>query len=161
ADLRFTTPIAAELVFGDTDFINPPATTSTAGVVELATKTEAAAGVDAARAVTPFTLKWVLDLLLQGKADASHSHAAGDILSGTFAVARTPDLARSKITGLVDALSGKAAASHSHAASDVTSGTFDVARIPTLAMSKISGLVDALAGKAAASHTHAASDVTS
>ena len=47
----------------------------------------------------------------QGVADsapAEHSHAAGDVTSGTFAVARIPSLAQSKITGLVDALDGKA-----------------------------------------------------
>lgn len=31
---------------------------------------------------------------------ASHTHAAGDVTSGTFAAARVPSLAISKITGL-------------------------------------------------------------
>src|SRR5690625_5292971 len=34
----------------------------------------------------------------------SHTHAAGDVSSGTFAAARIPSLAISKITGLQDAL---------------------------------------------------------
>ena len=39
-----------------------------------------------------------------GAAPASHSHAAGDVTSGTFSVARIPTLSTSKITGLDDAL---------------------------------------------------------
>lgn len=63
---------------------------------------------------------------IKSKADSvyaaiSHSHAAGDVTSGTFADARIPSLAASKIT----------------------SGTFDSARIPSLAASKItSGVLD-------------------
>ena len=50
-----------------------------------------------------------------GAAASSHTHAAGDITSGTLAVARIPNLAASKIT----------------------SGTFAAARIPNLSASKI------------------------
>lgn len=38
-------------------------------------------------------------------AAASHTHSAGDVDSGTFAVARIPDLAQSKISGLEARLS--------------------------------------------------------
>jgi len=120
ADLKFTTPIAAKLVFGDTDFMNPPATTSQQGVVELATAPETAEGTDATRAVTPFGLKSVLTALLAGFSPTSHTHAAGDIVSGLLNVARIPDLAQAKITGLIDALAGKAASVHSHVMADVT-----------------------------------------
>ena len=44
---------ATSIVFGDTNFHNPPATTSTVGVVELATDAEVSAGTDASRVVTP------------------------------------------------------------------------------------------------------------
>lgn len=43
----------ASVALGDTNFFNPPATTETAGVVELATAAETAAGAAADKAVTP------------------------------------------------------------------------------------------------------------
>lgn len=46
--------------------------------------------------------------LLDGKADSGHKHAAADITSGTFADARIPALAVSKVTGLQAALDAKA-----------------------------------------------------
>lgn len=52
-DIRFTTIDATALVFGDASFINPPASTTVVGVVELADDAETAAGIDATRAVTP------------------------------------------------------------------------------------------------------------
>lgn len=67
-----------------------------------------------------------------GAAASSHSHAAGDVTSGTFDAARIPSLAASKIT----------------------SGTFAAARIPSLAASKISA--GTLAGKVQANATAAA-----
>jgi Phage Tail Collar Domain len=120
ADLQFTNPISAELVFGDTYFINPPATTERQGVVELATAPETATGTDATRAVTPFGLKSLLTALLAGYSQTGHAHAASDVTSGTFADARIPSLAQSKIIGLVDALAGKAASVHTHAMSEIT-----------------------------------------
>ncbi|RKU01822.1 phage tail protein [Burkholderia sp. Nafp2/4-1b] len=54
-DIQFATIDAAQLVFGDTTFVNPPATTERAGVVKLATQAEVDAGEDDTRAVTPRT----------------------------------------------------------------------------------------------------------
>lgn len=48
-DIAFPTVNLSSLKFGNTDFLNPPATTVTKGVVELATQAEADAGVDAQR----------------------------------------------------------------------------------------------------------------
>lgn len=180
-DLAFSRDIEAELVFGDFTFVNPPATTDRLGVVELATVEETLAGVDPARVVTVFglgrtLLAWAqnfaarvhghtigeidgLATALQGKAASNHQHAAADVTSGTFDIARIPAIAMGGITGLVDALNGKAASNHQHAASDITSGTFNIARIPAIAMSGITGLVDALASKAAATHQHIADDI--
>lgn len=48
-----------------------------------------------------------LTTTVAGKADASHTHAAGDVDSGTLAAARIPALAVSKVTGLQAALDSK------------------------------------------------------
>lgn len=50
-----------------------------------------------------------------GAAAAIHTHAAGDVTSGTFAEARIPALPQSRITGLETALAGKSDAGHTHA----------------------------------------------
>lgn len=57
ADLKVSTPIVAELRFGDANFSLAAATTIRLGLVELATPTEARAGLDAERAVTPSALR--------------------------------------------------------------------------------------------------------
>ncbi|MBK1686205.1 gp53-like domain-containing protein [Rubrivivax gelatinosus] len=66
-DLRFIDSAvpASAVQFGNADFMNPPATTSRQGVVELATPDEAVTGTDAARAVTPLALASVANLLMQ------------------------------------------------------------------------------------------------
>lgn len=64
----------------------PTATDNTSGIVELATTAETTTGTDTARAVTPAGVKAVADT----KAALAHTHAAGDITSGTFAAARLP-----------------------------------------------------------------------
>lgn len=51
-DVAFPTNSTAVLTFGNTDFLNPPATEDVKGVVELATDDEMTAGTDPARAVT-------------------------------------------------------------------------------------------------------------
>ncbi len=56
ADVKFADIAAGALSFGDTDFLNPPATTEVKGVVELATDAEVAAKTDTTRAVTPKSL---------------------------------------------------------------------------------------------------------
>lgn len=107
ADLAFVVAINAQVNFGNTNFLNPPATTVTPGVVELATKEETAEGVDTTRAVTPYGLKWVLDQLLAGYAALVHSHDAAAIVSGVLQVGRIPALGMEKITGLAGALALK------------------------------------------------------
>lgn len=70
-----------------------------------------------------------LETALTGKSDVGHTHAAGDVVSGTFTQVRIPDLNASKIA----------------------SGVLDVARIPDLPTSKVTGLDTALTSKALAS----------
>lgn len=55
-DLAVTDFSADSIAFGDTNFLNPPATTTTVGIVELATNEETIAGTDGTRAVTPKSL---------------------------------------------------------------------------------------------------------
>jgi hypothetical protein len=58
-DIAFPTSAINNIVFGDTNFLNPPATTTTKGVVELATLEEGEAG-DTARVTTGFVVKAML-----------------------------------------------------------------------------------------------------
>jgi hypothetical protein len=62
-DIAFPTDQVAALSFGDTNFLNPPATTETKGVAELATQAEVDAGADTVRIVTPRTLTQRLSAL--------------------------------------------------------------------------------------------------
>jgi hypothetical protein len=52
-DITFTASDTKQIAFGNTNFLNPPATTERDGVVELATEGEATTGTDTTRAVTP------------------------------------------------------------------------------------------------------------
>jgi microcystin-dependent protein len=61
ADVVFADIDTAQIKFGSTQFLNPPATESVAGVVELADGPETIAGADAVRAVTARGLKATLD----------------------------------------------------------------------------------------------------
>ena len=80
---------AAQITFGNANFLNPGATTETAGVVELATEAEAAALTDGLRALTPkgmaaiFTAANILSRLLQ--ADGAGSGLDADLLDGRHA----------------------------------------------------------------------------
>jgi hypothetical protein len=77
---------ASQITFGNANFLNPPATTATAGVVELATEAEALALADAVRALTPktmaaiFTAANVLSRLAQ--VDGAGSGLDADMLDG-------------------------------------------------------------------------------
>lgn len=64
SDIIFADIDAASLVFGDTSFLNPPATVDTAGVVKLATDAKAIDGIDGTCAVTPKGLLAKLNALL-------------------------------------------------------------------------------------------------
>lgn len=60
-DIAFPAGTVETISFGDTNFLNPPATSARRGVVELATPAEAITGTDVERAVTPAGLSAALD----------------------------------------------------------------------------------------------------
>ncbi|WIX33325.1 hypothetical protein QO259_01310 [Salinicola sp. JS01] len=68
----------SSITFGDAAFLNPPATTEVAGVLELATQAEVDAGSDARRGVVPRTLKAFIDKVLAAYATLKqlNDHAA-------------------------------------------------------------------------------------
>ncbi|VWC91213.1 phage tail fiber protein [Burkholderia lata] len=55
ADMQFVSIDAAKLVFGESSFLNPPASETVQGVIEIATQEEVNEGKDAVRALTPKT----------------------------------------------------------------------------------------------------------
>lgn len=131
ADIKLTSPLAGSIEFGDSSFANPPASETVVGVVRLATEPEALAGINGTRAIVPTTLKATILSFLSAyaatvtaalalKSNQGHYHHALDVNDGVFDVARLPDLAMAKITGLVAALATKASAVHSHAMGDIT-----------------------------------------
>ena len=86
-DIAFPAGDISELRFGDTNFLNPPATTERKGVVELATEAEATAGADAFR-VAPVAvmakLISALDTRLRAAIDAL-GQSMGQALDGLAA----------------------------------------------------------------------------
>lgn len=107
-DVVLTALGTTALTFGSTEFLNPPATTTVQGVVELATPAETIAGADAVRAVTPLGLWQAFSTWAAGFAAAIHNHDASAIISGVLQVGRIPALGMEKITGLAGALVLKA-----------------------------------------------------
>ncbi|NIK10167.1 hypothetical protein FHY11_003699 [Xanthomonas arboricola] len=77
ADILFSGVTVSSVTFGNANFTNPAATTEKEGIVELATRAEAIAGVDPERAVTPDALKAAID---------SRNGCARFEASGTFVV---------------------------------------------------------------------------
>ncbi|AGK86794.1 tail collar fiber protein [Burkholderia phage ST79] len=55
SDMQFVSIDATKLVFGDASFLNPPASETVQGVIELATQEEVNDGKDSLRAITPKT----------------------------------------------------------------------------------------------------------
>jgi hypothetical protein len=83
-DIAFPTGNVEQLTFGNTNFLNPPATTATRGVAELATQDEVDAGTDGERIVTPKTLaqrltSWTAGLLGRRITGAGLATGGGDL----------------------------------------------------------------------------------
>ena len=94
-----------------------------------------------------------VDSKLADKANATHTHAIGDInnlqetidgletdIAGKANAEHTHDDRYFTESEVTDKLATKADTRHKHAASDVTSGTFALDRIPTITDAKISGM---------------------
>ncbi|WJS98204.1 gp53-like domain-containing protein [Novosphingobium humi] len=80
-DIKLAEGQADNITFGDTNFLNPPATTARQGVVELATNAEASAGTDTQRALTPAAMQAaILAMLL--RVHGADSGINADLLDG-------------------------------------------------------------------------------
>lgn len=103
-DVQFADVDAANITFGDANFLNPPATTDTAGVIKLASDAEAIAMVNALKALTPkgasllFTAANILARLLT--VDGSGSGLDADLLDGQDGAYYTNIVARLGYTPL-------------------------------------------------------------
>lgn len=93
-DMAFPTGNVSSITFGDTNFLNPPATTTKAGVVELATPEEAAAGEDAQRAVTPAALREALVALI-GIGHIAIWYGSAETVPAGWAICNGQTIARS------------------------------------------------------------------
>lgn len=80
-DIAMARGQADAISFGNTDFLNPPATTEQQGVVELATNAEASAGTDALRALTPAAMQAALLVQLL-RVHGAGSGINADLLDG-------------------------------------------------------------------------------
>lgn len=72
-DVQFASVSASQIVFGDTTFVNPAATTDTLGVLKLASADDARAGRDAQKAMTPATDLAVLNARLGNGAPTDYA----------------------------------------------------------------------------------------
>jgi hypothetical protein len=86
-DIAFPTAAIDKLTFGDTNFLNPPATTLTKGIIELATQAEADTGTDTARVAPVSVLKAMLVALEArlNQAVADLATSVGQALDGLAA----------------------------------------------------------------------------
>ena len=178
-DIRFTTLSASSISFGSADFINPPATETVQGVVELASAAEATTGTDTQRALTPAGMKAALDsrfgvgapsgffkpllalataaalrLALEIKNAGLKDEGAGngldaDLLDGQHGAYYR---AWSSLTGVPSTFPPSA---HGHAWADLSGVPATASRWPSFAE-----VTDKPATYPPATHTHAAADIT-
>lgn len=85
-DAKFVDVDASLISFGDTNFLNPPATETVQGVIEIATQPEANSGVDDQRALTPKKARLALMTWLLAQ-DGAGSGLDADLLDGQHASA--------------------------------------------------------------------------
>lgn len=118
-DIQITGSDATAITFGDTNFLNPAATTEVAGIVELATDAEASTGLDAKRAVTP---KGMLTAVKSWLDDRFGAGAPSAFIKGLLTKTGAADVltALGIKSAALQETAAFAAASHKHAIVDVT-----------------------------------------
>lgn len=104
-DIAFPITDVQQLTFGDTSFLNPPATTVTKGIAALATQDQVDTGTDADRIVTPKTLAQRLLSLLSGRKILGGGLASG---GGDLSADRTITVPAATAAQLVAATAGDA-----------------------------------------------------
>ncbi len=95
-DIAFPTGDVSELRFGNTDFLNPPATTERKGVARFATSGEVAAGTSTGTAVTPADLRRVI-----GIGFISLWYGAAASIPAGWAICNGQEVARSDGSGSI------------------------------------------------------------
>ncbi len=95
-DIAFPTGAFGNIAFGATDFLNPPATTERAGVVELATEAEALVGLDTRRVASVSILARLL-AAIEGRF-ANALQVASAAIANAIGL-RIDDLAGKQIAG--------------------------------------------------------------
>jgi len=114
-DVQFASVSASQIIIGDTNFINPAATSDTLGVVKLATDDEAKAGRDTQKALVAANLLAVLNARFGASAPTDYVKRLLAIATGTdflnaigptFPPSRHPHV-MDDVAGLVATLSAK------------------------------------------------------
>ena len=80
-DIRLSTTLPTQMQFGNVEFVNPPATENSVGVMRFATQEEHLAGDSATSAATPKGIRATLDARL-----ASKVAKTGDTMSGPLVI---------------------------------------------------------------------------
>lgn len=117
-NVRFSGDIAGAIDFGDSSFLNPPATEIVRGVAQLATQAETDAGTDDETIVTPLKLGTRLAAFFQTVSDALAGFAARTISGGGLATGGG-DLSEDRVI-TVAAASGAEVAAGTEAGKAVT-----------------------------------------
>jgi microcystin-dependent protein len=114
-DVQFASPLAGQIIFGDTNFHNPAATQDTLGVVKLASDDDAIAGRSTQKALVPANLLAALNARLGAAAPTDYikrllaiatATEFLNVIGPTFPPSKHTH-AMSEVTGLVAALSAK------------------------------------------------------
>jgi microcystin-dependent protein len=106
-DVQFASVSAGQIVFGDTTFVNPAATTDTLGVVRLASDDDAKAGRDVQKAVTSSNLLAALNARLGANAPTDYiKRLLAIATNGDFLSTIGPTFPPSKHTHVMDDVTG-------------------------------------------------------